>query len=144
MDTSMNAKNYRLALLSPLFALVVGCSQAPLPKLDYEPMPSLECKFQMGDKNVEGAIVQLHSKSGKTPKIVSYYDSESDSYKFTTQLEGAKPIGGVPEGEYTVTVKPGRTTKARFSTKYADVATSGLTLQVESGENSPEPFELTP
>lgn len=144
MEASMNIRIVKLVWLGSILAFVGGCSRAPEVTLDYEPLPLVVCKVQMGDKEVEGAILELHSKSGKTPKITSHYDSDSDSYKFTTELDGAKPMGGVPEGDYTVTVKPTRITKARFSSKYADPTTSGLTLQVEAGENFPAPFELTP
>jgi hypothetical protein len=142
----MNAQNVKLIWLTSLLTLVVGCSsRGPVVEPpDVETFPYVECKVLMGDKDVEYAVLELRAKDGKTPKITSQYDADSDTYKFTTTLDSGEKRSGVPEGIYTVAVKPGQMTKTRFSSKFSDPSTSGFTLEVESGPNLPEPFEVTP
>jgi hypothetical protein len=72
---------------------------------------------------------------------VSTYDSDIETYRFVTTIDG-KPRGGVPAGEYVVTVKSAPKSKIRIPDKYANPKTSGLTVKIEPGKNFLKPITM--
>ncbi|MGQ0636810.1 MAG: hypothetical protein ACT4QC_19550 [Planctomycetaceae bacterium] len=122
-------------------ALWAGCGPAPVVFEDPEAYPFVQCSVKMGGKDVEGALVTFHGE-GKE-KIVSAYDDETKAYRFITSVDHKK-MAGVPVGEYKVSVKPGRGSKAKIPEKYQSPQSSGLTAKVAEGKNFLPAFELTP
>ena len=138
----MNAHIQRLACCGAVLIVLAGCSKTVAIK-EPDAFPFVQCKVQMAGNDVEGAIVQFHAKDSKSIEILGVYDSESNYYRFVTK-DGSIKMAGVPDGDYAVTVKPGRQTKVKIPAKYADAAKSGLTAHIEPGKNFLPPFELTP
>jgi hypothetical protein len=143
MSVFMQVQLQRLAFFGSVVAALAGCGSAPAAPPEPDAFPFVQCKVVMGGKDVAGAIVTFHGEGAQDQKIVSAYDSDNDCYRFTTSVDGEKKAG-VPEGEYKVTVKPGRGTKAKIPGKYTDPKSSGLTAKVAKGTNFLPPFELTP
>src|SRR5437868_1497832 len=122
----MKAKIHALAWWGSVLTTLVGCGVgAPVAKVDPQALPFVQCKLQIGGQEVEDAVVQLHAKNGQNQKIVSYFDSDTNTYRFVTEEGGAKK-GGAPAGEYTMSVAPGPSTTTPIPAKYSDPATSGL------------------
>lgn len=139
----MNAKLRQAAWFGLMAAALAGCGRSG-PKIkppEYFAYPLASLSVKLSGKPVPDAIVEFHAKEGKSPSVVSHFDSEADCYKFVT-IEGNEKIAGVPEGEYTVTVKPGRNTRVSIPAKYGSPQTSGLTVEVKEGNNSLPPIEL--
>jgi hypothetical protein len=144
MAASSHVQVRKLAFCGLVAAVLVGCGKgekaAPIVAVDA--FPFVQCKVVMGGKDVAGAIVTFH-REGDKEKIVGAFDSESDVYRFVTSIDGKKKAG-VPEGDYNVSVKPGKGSKTKIPEKYADPKRSGLAAKVVKGENFLPPFELTP
>lgn len=134
----------KLAFCGLVAAVLAGCGKgekvAPIVQVDS--FPFVQCKVVMGGKDVAGAIVTFHGEGAKE-KIVSAFDSENDVYRFVTSVDGKKKAG-VPEGNYKVSVKPGKGSKTKIPEKYGDPKSSGLAAKIVKGENFLPPFELTP
>jgi hypothetical protein len=141
--TLMTARTQKFTGLVFL-TLLVGCSsKIPEPTFDTsELLPTVICNIEMGGDVVTDAIVALHSKDGSKQEISGVFDADSDKYQFITK-DGKSKQGGVPEGTYKVTVKPGPRTKAKIPAKYADPNTSDLSVDIEAGDNTLE-LELIP
>jgi hypothetical protein len=122
---------------------LVGCGAEPSSNVATIPneYPFVQCTIKAAGKDVEAAVVGLHSKGGTSPKIVGHYDAESGAYRFGT-VEGKTEKPGVPEGNYVVTVAPGRGSKVSIPGKYAKPQSSDLTLEVKKGDNLMVPLEL--
>jgi hypothetical protein len=138
----MMTRIQQLTCCGAVLAALVGCGGGKVVVEDPNALPFVQCKVQMGGKDVEEAIVAFHVAGDKSREIIGNYDSESNCYRFITKDGGTKK-GGVPEGEYTVTVKPGPRTKMKIPAKYADPAKSDMKAQVKKGKNFLPTFELT-
>lgn len=134
----------RLICWGCALTMLAGCGGgAKLPVADPDALPVVQAQVQLGDEKIADAIVEFHSKDDKSQRIVSYYDSDVCScYQFITTASNEKK-GGVPEGEYSVTVKAPPRSKIKIPAKYAKPETSGLTAVVKAGDNLLPPFELT-
>jgi hypothetical protein len=116
-------------------ATLIGCGQGSSgPPSDPNAFPFVQCTIKAAGKDVAGAVVGLHAKSGTSPKVVGRYDAESGAYRFGT-VEGDKEKPGVPAGTYVVTVAPGRGSKTPIPAKYAKPQSSDLTVDVKQGED---------
>jgi hypothetical protein len=114
------------------------------PPVDLPDMfPFVECQVQMGGESVEFASIRLYDSQHEARKIVGFYDDERDRYRFVTSDGGTKK-GGVPEGTYTVLIKPSRQTRVKIPSKYSDPQTSDLVASIQPGENILAPLQLTP
>lgn len=135
----------KVSLFGMLAVSLLGCgSGAKVAEIkEPEAFPFVQCKVVMSGQDIPGAVVTFHGEGAKDQKIVGAFDSENDVYRFVTSTDGKK-LAGVPEGEYKVSVKPGRGTKAKIPAKYGDPGSSGLTAKVTKGENFLPPFELIP
>lgn len=140
----MNPRIWKLISLTAVIVSLASCGRKPpnFPAADVFSYPQVQFKIQMAGKDVPNANVELRAKDGKSPQIVSHYDGDADCYKFFT-IEGQEKIGGVPEGEYTVAIKPGKMTKVQIPAKYASPQSSGLIVKVEKTSTALPPIELT-
>jgi hypothetical protein len=132
-----------LALCAAFATALAGCGGAGEVVTDPDALPFVQCKVVLAGQDVAGAVVTFHADGEFNRRIVSAFDSENDCYRFITTVAD-KRTGGVPEGEYRVSVKPGRGTRARIPGRYADPKTSGLTARIVAGNNFLPPFELNP
>ena len=132
----------RQAIAIALLMLSIGCSRAPSIPVDPDALPSVRCTIKMGNNPIESAVLVLHSTSGAGREITGRFDPESESYSFVTS-ESGKKRGGVPEGDYTLTVKAAPNSKTKIPTKYSDPAKSELKIHVKRGDNVVPPIELT-
>lgn len=137
----MNARIQLCVVACALACTFAGCGGAKVVQQDPNALPSVSCKVQLNGKDIQGAIVELAGTGAPDRKIKAVYDPESELYTFIT-IEGKEKRGGVAAGEYTVSVKPGQTTKAKIPAKYADAAKSGLRIEVKPGINKLPPIEL--
>lgn len=138
----MKAQTLLVTYWTFFLATAVGCSRGPVIEVDPDALPFVQCKFQISGKDIEDGIVSFHDPASPSLKIIGNYDSETDTYRFVTK-EGNTKRGGVPQGEYKVTIKPGRGTKVKIPAKYADPAKSDLKAEIAPGSNFLPPFELT-
>lgn len=126
-----------------VLTLFVGCGGGePNITVDPEALPFVQCSFQIGGEPIEGAIVKLHAADGQAVDAMSNFDSDNDCYRFVTTVAGAKR-GGVPAGNYRITVKPGPRCNHKIPAKYAVPSTSGLEAEIKPGDNLLPAFELT-
>ena len=131
----MNFQIRQLVCGAIVVSTLMGCGGGSSgPPSDPNALPFVQCTIKSSGKDVEGAIVGLHAKSGTSPKIVGRFDPESGAYRFGT-MEGTEEKPGVPEGTYVVTVAPGRGSKAPIPAKYAKAQSSNLTMEVKKGED---------
>jgi hypothetical protein len=138
---SMSFQMGRCVLSFAVISMLAGCGGSGSPPEEATALPFVQCTIKSAGKDVEGAVVGLHAKSGKSPKIVGHYDGESGAYRFGT-LEGDKEKPGVPAGTYVVTVTPGRGSKAAIPGKYAKPQSSDLTLEVKQESEGVIPLVL--
>lgn len=122
---------------------LAGCGGEAETATDLDALPFVQCKVVMAGKDIAGALVAFHTESAPNRRIVGVFDPENDCYRFITTVDG-KRTAGVPEGEYRVTVKPGRGTRTPISSRYADPKRSELTARIVAGINFLPPFELGP
>lgn len=145
MSASSRIRILSVAFFGTMAVSLLGCGGGTKVAEIKEPeaFPFVQCKVVMAGQDVAGAVVTFHGEGAKDQKIVGAFDSENDVYRFVTNTDGKK-MAGVPEGDYKVSVKPGRGTKAKIPAKYGDPGSSGLTAKVTKGENFLPPFELMP
>lgn len=124
-----------------LSVAIVGCGSAQPQFEAPDTFPFVQCTIEMSGEPVHEAIVAFHGKNG-SEQIIGAFDNDNDCYRFVTKT-GNTVKGGVPEGTYTVTVKPGRGTKVKIPARYADPAKSDLKAEIEAGENLLN-FDLSP
>lgn len=114
---------------------ILGCGKAA-PEFEIpDTHPLVQCTIEMAGEPVLHAQVALHGKAGSSDQYLGNFDDDYDCYRFVTK-SGNTVKAGVPEGTYTVTVKPGRATKVKIPTKYSDPSKSDLKAEVEPGENT--------
>jgi hypothetical protein len=130
----------RMLIAAMLFAAALsGCT-----KSDSVPVTGT---LLLDGQPVDQAEVQFNPKTGR---MASGVTDASGHFKLST----AKPNDGAVPGEYTVTLfeyypadKPPKMTggplPSRFSTKYANPATSPLNAKVERGAKNDFKFEAT-
>jgi hypothetical protein len=152
MSASMETQIHRLIYMAAGLAFLAGCSRgskAPVAELDPDALPKVSCNVLLGGEDVKDVVVELREQSKDAPpakgapRFLSRYDDEGGCYSFYT-LQGKEKKWGVPEGEYSVLVKPVPGSKTRVPAKYADPKTSQLTAEIHAGINALPPFELTP
>ena len=129
--------------LCAALAAIAGCGGGQKAVVeDPNVLPYVQCKVQLNGKDIEWAVIGLHSAGGgKSTEVTGQYDDDSSSYRFITK-EGTTKRGGVPEGDYIVTVKTGQKTNTKIPAKYANPTTSGIKATIKKGNNYLEPIEL--
>ena len=125
-----------------VLASLVGCGPgAKIVPPDPDELPFVQCRVELAGEEIAGAQIALHSDAKPDLKIASTYDSDIETYRFITTTDGKKR-GGVPAGEYKVTVKAGPKAKTPIPAKYADAKTSGLTVTIVEGKNLLKPIQM--
>jgi len=140
---ALKTENVRI-LFCGMLGILSGCGEGSPPPVDEpEAYPFVQVQVKLDGKLVDNAFVTLHGAGDKSRRIVGAFDSDCDCYRFVT-TEGKDKKAGVPEGEYSVAIRPGQATHVKVPSKYTKPDTSGLTVSIHDGENMLEPLELTP
>lgn len=132
----------QFALSGVVLAGLAGCgSGAKVIPPDPDELPFVQCKLELAGEKVPGALIALHSQAKPNLQVNSTFDSTEETYRFITTADGKKR-GGVPAGEYVVTVKSAPKSKIKVPSKYADPKTSGLTVTIAAGQNFLKPIQM--
>ncbi len=147
----------RRFIVLALLAVLWGCSDGGPPK-GTEGLQNLQpvsgtVSFQ--GKPTPGAVVLFHPTADPDSfkkRIAGIVDEEGSFEMSTTVGAGTRP--GVEPGSYKVTIswaervdpndKDSDMGPDLLPEKYKDHKTSGLTVEIETGSNELDPFELTP
>ena len=134
-------------LCGPTLALLAtSCSSS-------DTLHPVQGKVLLDGSPLQGALVTLHPKSGGDLKTIPSNGLSKEDGTFTI-MTGDKP--GAPAGEYVVTIicseivkpKPGTISTAepesvdRLKGTYANKDNSKIVVQIKSGPNQLEPFNL--
>ena len=125
-------KPFFIVLFCVLFTTTFSCHRNGLE------VQKVEGVVTMNEKPLEGCTVMLHPKNSEGH--VGYAITDKNG-RFYISTWGATPDGGAEIGEYDVAFdklveNPALKTQKRvIPEKYADIATSGFTANIQKGKN---------